>query len=88
MNYSCPARPWLDHGADLFFLYDTTAHYRNGFLLTEGGVLDQPSKLMEALSIVGDELENCKDEKSSEQSARESHVAHQNTVSTAGAKNV
>lgn len=50
----------------MLFLYDAMAHYRNGFLLVDGGVLDQPVKLMQALAIVGDEQVKCDDERKAE----------------------
>jgi hypothetical protein len=71
IDFSCPARPWLDDPETMHLLYDLYAHYRNGFLPVAGGVLDQPAKLMGALAVVAHEVESCAEERRSEQSRRE-----------------
>ena len=69
-DWSCPRRPWLDDPEGLFFLMDVYAHYQNGFLPEQGGVLDQPAKLMRMLAIIGKAHADCDEQQQAEAKKR------------------
>jgi len=73
MDDTCPATPWRDDPWTMGFLYDALAHYRNGYLLTAGGVMDQPAKLMKALAVMGSELVVCEQEQRDTARKRQAH---------------
>lgn len=82
LDYSCPATPWRDNPDGMFTLYDLAYHYRNGFLPMPGGVLDQPARLMEAIAVLLNMVQECEQQAEDQDAARaarhkriEAHVA-------------
>jgi len=78
--YQCPAAVWREDGYDLGYLLDMHAHYSNGFLPQSGAILDQVAKLMDALTIVGDEQALCSEEQKQEQTSKRALEQHQREV--------
>jgi len=71
LDYQCPRRPWLDDLYGMHTLYDAMTHYRNGFLMEPGGVLDQPVKMMSALVVMSNQVEKCKTDKDDSEREKE-----------------
>jgi len=69
--YKCPI---LEINPNLFQYLNLYLHYRNGYLLTTGGIIDQPYHYVQAMEIIHSEIlkiENEKIEKEKKQIERQ-----------------
>lgn len=53
MRYGCPLAAITDDAHHWMTLY---GHYKNGFLLTGGGIGDQPARYVRAMTLIETEL--------------------------------